>query len=218
MAFTNLRTTLDMAEWDAATVKINYALKSAVPTGRSAVLNMAKLSGPSEITVMRFTIRDNGGDYAIVTIDSTYLLSIHSSHGTWAYRWHDTGGKATFVEHLLQMNASYLTGKLNASRPQVFDDVSVVRSVRKDILNRRRRREMSSGLARDLYKYAEDIYNWETLDEYEEYCTSHQRFLDVDFRERHGRTTYEPGIVNFMSAMWPRVQMALQVVVAEFAK
>lgn len=30
MAFTNLRTTMDMAEWDAATVKINYALKSAV--------------------------------------------------------------------------------------------------------------------------------------------------------------------------------------------
>lgn len=37
MAFANLRTTMDMAEWDAATVKINYALKSAVPDGRSAV-------------------------------------------------------------------------------------------------------------------------------------------------------------------------------------
>ena len=217
MAFTNLRTTLDMAEWDAATVKINYALKAIFTGDTSAALSMGRLSGPSEITVLRMTIRE-GGDYAVVTLDSTYLLSIHSSHGTWAYRWHDTGGKATFVEHLLQMNAAYLTGKLNASRPQVFDDVSVVRSVRKDILNRRRRREMSSGLARDLYKYAEDIYNWETLDEYEEYCTSHQRFLDVDFRERHGRTTYEPGIVNFMSAMWPLVQKALQVVVAEFAK
>lgn len=217
MSFTNLRTTLDMAEWDAATVKINYALKALFTGDTSAVLSMGKLSGPNEITVLRMTIRE-GGDYAVVTLDSTYLLSIHSSHGTWAYRWHDTGGKATFVEHLLQMNAAYLTGKLNASRPQVFDDVSVVRSVRNDILNRRRRREMSSGLARDLYKYAEDIYNWETLDEYEEYCTSHQRFLDVDFRERHGRTTYEPGIVNFMSAMWPLVQKALQVVVAEFAK
>jgi hypothetical protein len=206
-----------MAEWDAATVKINYALKAIFTGDTSAVLSMGKLSGPNEITVLRMTIRE-GGDYAVVTLDSTYLLSIHSSHGTWAYRWHDTGGKATFVEHLLQMNAAYLTGKLNASRPQVFDDVSVVRSVRNDILNRRRRREMSSGLARDLYKYAEDIYNWETLDEYEEYCTSHQRFLDVDFRERHGRTTYEPGIVNFMSAMWPLVQKALQVVVAEFAK
>ena len=217
MSLASLRTTTDMAEWDDATVKINYALNALFTGDTSAVLSMGKLSGPNEITVLRMTIRE-GGDYAVVTVDSTYLLSIHSSHGTWAYRWHDTGGKKTFVEHLLQMNAPYLTGKLNASRPQVFDDVSVVRSVRKDILNRRRRREMSSGLARDLYKYAEDIYNWETLDEYEEYCTSHQRFLDVDFRERHGRTTYEPGIVNFMSAMWPLVQKALQVVVAEFAK
>ena len=217
MSLASLRTTTDMAEWDDATVKINYALNALFTGDTSAVLSMGKLSGPNEITVLRMTIRE-GGDYAVVTVDSTYLLSIHSSHGTWAYRWHYTGGKKTFVEHLLQMNAPYLTGKLNASRPQVFDDVSVVRSVRKDILNRRRRREMSSGLARDLYKYAEDIYNWETLDEYEEYCTSHQRFLDVDFRERHGRTTYEPGIVNFMSAMWPLVQKALQVVVAEFAK
>ena len=218
MSLVSLRTTTDMAAWDASTVKINYDLKAIFTGDTSAALSMGKLSGPSDITVMRFTVRAIGGDYAVVTVDSTYLLSIHSSHGTWAYRWHDTGGKATFVEHLLQMNAPYLTGKLNASRPQVFDDVSVVRSVRKDILNRRRRREMSSGIARDLYKYAEDIYNWETLDEYEEYCTSHQRFLDVDFRERHGRTTYEPGIVNFMSAMWPLVQKALQVVVAEFAK
>lgn len=218
MAFTNLRTTLDMAEWDAATVKINYALKSAVPTGRSAVLNMAKLSGPSEITVMRFTIRDNGGDYAIVTLDSTYLLSIHSSHGTWAYRWHDTGDRTTFVENLLQMNAPYLTGKLNGSRPEVFDDVATVRNITTDIIKLRKSMHISKDLARSLFDDAFDVHNVESLDDYIEMVRNELGDVRLETYEWYCHTTYEPGIKNFISSMWPVVRQCLQTVVAEFAK
>jgi len=218
MAFANLRTTMDMAEWDAATVKINYALKSAVPAGRTAVLNMAKLSGPSEITVMRFTIRDNGGDYAIVTIDSTYLLSIHSSHGTWAYRWHDTGDRETFVEHLLKMHGDYLTKKLNASRESVFDANATIRDITSDIIKLRRSRAITAEVARKLYEDAFEVCGYESLDEYIERAIDELGDVELDTSEWYCHTTYEPGIKDFMSSMWPLVRKCLQTVVAEFGK
>ena len=217
MSLASLRTTTDMAEWDAATVKINYALKAIFTGDTSAVLSMGKLSGPNEITVLRMTIRE-GGDYAVVTLDSTYLLSIHSSHGTWAYRWHDTGGKATFVEHLLPMNAAYLTGKMNGSRPEVFDDVATVRNITTDIIKLRREMHISKDVARELYDDAFDVYNWESLDEYIGNALDMLEAVELDTAEWYCHTTYESGIRNFMSAMWPLVQEALQVVVAEFAK
>ena len=218
MAFANLRTKMDMAEWDAATVKINYALKSTVPDGRSAVLNMAKLIGPSEITVMRFTIRDNGGDYAIVTIDSTYLLSIHSSHGTWAYRWHDTGDRPTFVEHLLKMHGDYLTKKLNGGRPEVFDEVATIRDITRDIIGLRKSLHISKEVARTLYDAAFDVQSYDAMDGYTELVRDELGDVDLDTSEWYCHTTYEPGITYFISSMWPLVRQCLQTVVAEFGK
>jgi len=215
MAFANLRTTMDMAEWDAATVKINYALKSAIPAGRTAVLNMAKLSGPSEITVMRFTIRDNGGDYAIVTVDSTYLLSIHSSHGTWAYRWHDTGDRPTFIEHLLKMHSDYLTKKLNAGRDEVFDVNRSAASLRKFIIRMRRQKEFATAdIARSLYDDACGIHDKESFD-----ALMEELGLDTfEGHEQHCYMKYENGICNFIETQWPLVRQCLQTVVAEFGK
>ena len=217
MSLASLRTTTDMAEWDAATVKINYALKALFTGDTSAVLSMGKLSGPNEITVLRMTIRE-GGDYAVVTVDSTYLLSIHSSHGTWAYRWHDTGGKATFVEHLLKMHGDYLTKKLNASRESVFDSDATIRDITADIIKLRRSRVISSDVARKLYEDAFDVCGYDSLDDYIKFAMDELGAVDLDSSEWYCHTTYEPGIKDFISSMWPLVRQCLQTVVAEFGK
>lgn len=201
---------LNAAWFDAFCATINHLLTKEM----SAVLSMGKLSGPSDIMVMRFTFRLDG-DYAVVTIDSTYLLSVHSSHGTWAYRWQDTGGKTTFLDHLLQMNTPYLTGKLNSSRPEVFDEVATVRNITTDIIALRKSMHISKDLARKLYDDAFDVYGVDSLDDYIEMVRNELGDVRLETYEWYCHTTYESGIRNFMSSMWPLVRRAMQVVVTE---
>lgn len=199
---------LNAAWFDAFCGTINHLLTKEM----SAVLSMGKLSGPSDIMVMRFAFKLDG-EYAVVTIDSTYLLSVHSSHGTWAYRWQDTGGRPTFLQHLLAINEDYLTKKMNGARPQVFNATEVVSHIKEGILFFRRWDKISKQLARSMYKDASAIVGFSSLRTYRD--NYGDVFDDLGFTFDCAHTVYEPGIVNFVSRFWPQVRRALQVVVTE---
>lgn len=167
-------------------------------------------SNHGNIEVVRVTVMD-GYEWAVVSIDDTKLLTIHSTHGEWSAKWNGIDA-TSFAAWILERKSDYLLRKLNYGRSTVFAIDKTVSAIKQHIIALRRRRTIASVDARDMWDEAE------TIDNEQEFWQYHDSDLPGRDCEECLVMEYPQGLQNFMSEQWPLVQKALQVVVAEFAK
>jgi len=105
----------------------------------------------SDPKVWTYTIRtrDPYTAWAKLFLDSDGAFAVISDHGNYAYHWSSWGDR-DFREFLLDMDDSYLMGKL---KPPTFkpelDEESSVKSVHEMILRRRREGDWDADKARE---------------------------------------------------------------------
>lgn len=167
-------------------------------------------SNHGNIEVVRVTVMD-GHEWAVVSIDDTKLLTIHSTHGEWSKKWHSIEG-VSFAAWILERKSDYLLRKLNYGRSMVFAKGKTVAAIKTHIIALRRRRKIASVDARDMWDEAE------TIDNEHEFWQYHDSDLPGRDCEDCLVMEYPQGLQNFMAEQWPLVRQCLQTVVSEFGK
>jgi len=169
------------------------------------------LQGASgNIEMLRVTVKADH-EWAIVHVDSSYLLTVKSTYGGWSYKWYSIDGD-NFTAWLLQCDDDYMMRKLNYGRSMCFIIDKTVAAIKRHIMQLRRKRTIASVDARDMWDESESIDNeiefWQ--------------FHDSDLPGRDCEDClvmeYPQGLQNFIAEQWPLVRQCLQTVVAEFGK
>lgn len=156
---------------------------------------MTKVS-VSKGMVEQYTIRAERG-WAVITVDLSGLLSIHSDYGKWSYWWGSPG--MPFKEFLLSCDRSYLLGKLGT---EVLDIDRVQESLRKKL-----KKALEDG---EIEQYDhDDIDEWiESMDEDDYKAIPYQellfdRVLGNDYCDIPSHMMVEPGLAAFYERIWP---------------
>jgi len=173
--------------------------------------HMGTLRGRKDtIAMLRVTVK-NTGEWAVVHVDNTYLLTVHSTHGEWSRQWYSIEGNS-FVEWLLGRSNDDLMQHLNMGRGYCFMKDKTIAGIKRHIIQLRRKRKIASVDARDMWD--EVVQIWSEQDFW--------RYHDSDLPGRDCEDClvmeYPQGLQNFMAEQWPTVRQCLQTVVAEFGK
>jgi hypothetical protein len=177
----------------------------------SSTLYRGTLQGPTGcIEMLRVDVND-GFEWAVVQLDNTNLLTIHSTHGEWSQKWYSIDG-TSFVAWILDRPNDYMMRKLNYGRSMCFQIDKTVDAIKRHIMHLRRKRKIASVDARDMWDEAESIDNEHEFWQYHESDLPGRDCEDCLVME------YPQGLQNFMAEQWPLVRQCLQTVVAEFGK
>jgi len=174
-------------------------------------IHRGTLQGASgNIEMLRVTVKADH-EWAIVHVDSSYLLTVKSTYGDWSYKWYSIEGD-NFIAWLLQCDDGYMTTKFNQGGDLAFMIDKTVDGIKRNIIQLRRKRKIASVDARDM---------WDEADEIDD-LTDFWRYQDSDLPGRDCEDClvmeYPQGLQNFMAEQWPLVRQCLKTVVAEFGK
>lgn len=132
-------------------------------------------------------------------------IAIISDFGNYSYAWGGIPKGTDFRQFLLDCDTSYLTRKFSSERE--YDPKATLKTVKENILQRRRWEKTESGKTRAREE-------WELLRDYNNLDTEH------DIREWAGATTLDvidvwcsktpEQVVGFFEVTWPRIRKALE--------
>lgn len=153
-----------------------------------------------------FVVRDRNEYATFVILQRTpnqpdrggyYMLAIESSYGSgYAYAWSHPG--RDFYEFLRDADVWYLTSKLSSGTE--FDHDATSRSVREQILQMRRERDVSALRARELW----DSSNFECMQDFHQWQSD--AYPDFTDAWEHGRSMPDSRGREFAAlhkALWP---------------
>ncbi|WP_101048891.1 hypothetical protein [Macromonas nakdongensis] len=138
-------------------------------------------------------------------------ILIHSSYGSWAYRWSHLG--KPFKGWLAEADdPSYIAGKFLGSEAYVFDGEKTVRQLRQSLLEHRKTGDITKGDARAIWDWIE--YNEYDLESSSDRFVERMRDCEdeADWPTQSGRfkdATPERGARYFLQEPWERIATSL---------
>lgn len=177
--------------------------------------------------VEKYTIRQPGNWYALITVDDQFGdISVQSDWGNWSYIWSTPGrGKESLKQFLLSCDDGYITNKFSygqgGGRSYFYAHESKEKMLRQILEWRRKGRNDSyDPVDKDMAREA-----WETVKSAAADCGDSSQMFVMRISDCPGIkalwgeevwydppivTGYEPGLVRFMEKCWPLFRAELK--------
>jgi hypothetical protein len=126
----------------------------------------------------RYTIRSRGDGchwWADITVSSDGFLNIQSDYGSYHYKWGSFGD--SFNNFLITCSPSYVCNKFSYDTPDVFDEEETIKVFLREILDKRKQRDLSETDARECWDLVEEIHGCSNENEYTTFISTHTNIL-----------------------------------------
>lgn len=116
--------------------------------------------------VERYKIRTEEW-WAIFFLSPDGCLDIQSDYGDYSYIW--TAFGPCFKKFLIGCDRSYLLGKLGMNKPKEFDNKKTYERIKRDIIEKRREKEISAETAAEAWRQVKYILEFKDEHEYQQF-------------------------------------------------